>query len=123
MNITISFRQMDGSEVVRRHAREKIAKLQKFLRQAMTAHVTLYQEGKEYVADVQLSAGSTRIRGKERAEDMHASIDLVMDKLERQISSHKGATVARKRGGMKAGEFAEVAAKKAAARSDGNSSG
>jgi putative sigma-54 modulation protein len=109
MNITVSFRQMDGTEAVKRHAQDKIAKLQKFLRQAMKAQVTLSVEGKEHVADVSISAGSTRIRGTERSEDMYASIDLVVDKLERQIRSLKGATVSKKRGGMKAGEFATVA--------------
>ena len=41
MNITVSFRQMEGTEAVKRHAQDKIAKLQKFLRQAMKAQVTL----------------------------------------------------------------------------------
>lgn len=108
MNITVSFRQMDGTEAVKRHAHEKISKLQKFLRQAMTAQVTLSVEGKEHVADVAISAGSTRIRGTERSEDMYASIDVVVDKLERQIRSLKGASVSRKRGGMKASEFAST---------------
>ncbi|MBW2529402.1 MAG: ribosome-associated translation inhibitor RaiA [Deltaproteobacteria bacterium] len=110
MNITVSFRQMEGTEAVKRHAQDKIAKLQKFLRQAMKAQVTLSVEGKEHVADVSLSAGATRIRGSERSEDMYASIDLVVDKLESQLRSLKGASVARKRGGMKAGEFATAAA-------------
>ncbi len=41
MNITITFRHMVGTEAVKRHAHEKVAKLQKFLRQAMSAQVTL----------------------------------------------------------------------------------
>jgi putative sigma-54 modulation protein len=114
MNITISFRQMDGTEAVKEHAQEKIAKLQKFLRAAMKAQVTLSVEGNDHVADVQISAGSTRIRGSERTEDIYSSIDLVVDKLERQIRSVKGATAAKKRGGMKASEFATVAAEEAA---------
>ncbi len=36
MNITISFRDMVGTEAVKSHAHEKLAKLQKFLRTAMT---------------------------------------------------------------------------------------
>ena len=109
MNITISFRQMDGTEAVKQHAEEKIAKLQKFLRRAMKAQVTLSVEGNEHVADVQISAGATRIRGSERSADVYSSIDLVVDKLERQIRSLKGATEAKKRGGMKAAEFVSVA--------------
>ena len=35
MNITITFRHMDGTDAAKRFAQEKVAKLQKFLRQAM----------------------------------------------------------------------------------------
>lgn len=106
MNITTTFRQMEGTDAVKQYAEEKVAKLQKFLRQAMRAEVTLWVEGNEYVAEVRVSSGPTHLQGSERSEDMYASIDLVIDKLERQIRSHKGASIARKRNGMSAGEFA-----------------
>ncbi len=110
MNITVSFRQMSGTESVKKHVHEKVSKLQKFLRQAISAQVTLSREGKEHIVEVHLSAGSTHLRGSERGEDMHACVDMVVDKLERQIRSVKGATVSRKkRGGMSAGEFASSA--------------
>lgn len=119
MNITFSFRQMDGTEAIKQHAEEKIAKLQKFLRSAMKAQVTLSVEGNDHMADVQISAGSTRIRGSERSADIYSAIDLVIDKLERQIRSAKGAASSKKRGGMKAAEFAAVAAEAAAKSSRG----
>jgi putative sigma-54 modulation protein len=106
MNITTTFRQMEGTDAVKEYAEEKVAKLQKFLRQAMRAEVTLWVEGNEHVAEVRLSAGPTHLQGSERCDDMYASIDLVVDKLERQIRSHKGVIEARKRNGMRAGEFA-----------------
>ncbi len=97
---------MDGTDAVRNYAHDKIAKLQRFLRQALRADVTLSVEGNKHVADVRLKAGSTHLNGSERSDDMYASIDLVVDKLERQIRTVKGTNAARKRGGMKAGEFA-----------------
>ncbi len=106
MNITITFRHMVGTEAVKSYAYEKIAKLQKFLRQAMSAQVTLSVEGLEHVAEVRISAGSTHFHGSERSEDMYASIDMVHDKLERQIRANKGANVAKKHGAPNAGEFA-----------------
>jgi putative sigma-54 modulation protein len=114
MNITITFRHMVGTEAVKKYGYEKIAKLQKFLRQAMTAQVTLSVEGLEHVAEVRMSSGSTHFQGHERSEDMYASIDMVHDKLERQIRAAKGAIVAKKRGGTSAREFAEQTEKVAA---------
>ncbi len=106
MNITITFRHMEGTEAVKSHAYEKLAKLQKFLRVAMTAQVTLSVEGLDHVADVHLESGSAHFHATERSEDMYASIDMVHDKLERQIRAAKGATIAAKRGGTTAGQFA-----------------
>jgi putative sigma-54 modulation protein len=108
MNITITFRHMVGTDAVKNYAHEKVAKLQKFLRQPMAAQVTLSVESLEHIAEVRISAGSTHFHGSERSEDMYASIDMVHDKLERQIRSEKGATVAKKRGGTSAGEFAAM---------------
>jgi len=109
MNINITFRHMDGSEAVKNYAYEKIARLQKYLRQAMTAQVTLSEEGLDHVADVRIQSGSQTFHANERRqEDMNASIDLVLDKLERQIHSNKGANVAKKHGGMNAGQFAQI---------------
>jgi putative sigma-54 modulation protein len=106
MNITITFRHMEGSEPVKKHAHEKLAKLQKFLRTAMTGQVTLSVEGLEHVADVSITSGSAHFHATERSEDMYATIDLVHDKLERQIRAAKGATISKKRGATTAGQFA-----------------
>jgi putative sigma-54 modulation protein len=105
MNIAITFRHMDGTDAVKSYANEKVAKLQKFLRQAMTAQVTLSVEGLEHIAEVNISSGSSHFHAKERGSDMYASIDMVHDKLERQIRAAKGATVAKKKGGVSVREL------------------
>lgn len=116
MNITITFRHMVGTEAVKNFAYEKVAKLQKFLRQAMTAQVTLSVEGLEHIADVRISSGSSVFQATERTEDMYASINTVHDKLERQIRDGKGHIIARKRGGTSAGEYAAEVERETASR-------
>ena len=106
MNISITFRQMEGTEAMKHHATDKVSKLQKFLRQAMTAHVTLTVEGLEHIADVRIQSGSHTFHAAERRQDMYASLDMVIDKLERQIQHAKGVEVSKKHGGMSASEFA-----------------
>ena len=122
MNITITFRHMEGSEAVKKHTTEKVAKLQKFLRQAMTAQVTLSVDGLEHVADVRIQAGDAHFHAAERSEDMYASIDMVLDKLDRQINHQKGTKMAQKRGGTSAGEFAAEAEKVSTASARGSRS-
>ena len=104
MNITTTFRQMEGTDAVRNYAETKVRKLQKFLRQAIRADVTLSVEGNEHIADVHVKSGATHLHGSERSDDMYASIDLVVDKLEAQIRSINGARVTKKRQGVKPGE-------------------
>lgn len=87
MTITITFRHMNATEAVKSYAHEKIAKLQKFLRQAMSAQVTLSIEGLEHIADVGITSGDNHFQATERSNDIYASIDTVHDKLERQIRS------------------------------------
>lgn len=102
MNISTTFRQMEGTSAVKSYAESKVSKLQKFLRQMARADVTLSVDGKEHVAEVHLRSGPTHIHGSERSEDMYASIDLVVDKLESQIRSVNGVRVSRKRSGLRA---------------------
>jgi putative sigma-54 modulation protein len=79
--------------------RDKLAKLQKFLRQPMTAKVTLSIDRLKHIAETRISSGGAHLEAKEASEDMYASIDKVMAKLERQIRGSKGAAQAKRRGG------------------------
>ncbi len=99
MNITVTFRHVDASEAIRDRATEKLAKLQKFLRQPMTAKVTVSLDKLLHQVEARVSSGGERFEASEVTEDMYASIDKVLDKLERQIRGTKGAAQAKKRRG------------------------
>ncbi len=105
MNIAITFRHLEPSDAVKQYAHDKVAKLQKFLRQPMHAAVTLGLEKLDHVIEARVSAGSDHWQAREQSPDMYASIDKVIDKLERQIRASKDVEVSKKHGGPKAGEF------------------
>lgn len=98
MNISITFRHMAPSEAIKNYASDKLGKLQKFLRQPMTAKVTLSIDQLEQIAEARISSGGEHLEAKECGEDMYASIDKVMSKLERQIRAQKGAAQSKKKG-------------------------
>ena len=85
MNINITFRHVAPSDAIKRHASDKLGKLQKFLRRPMTAKVTLSIDRLKHIAEVRVSSGGEHLEAKESGEDMYVSIDRVMEKLERQI--------------------------------------
>jgi putative sigma-54 modulation protein len=90
MNISITFRHMDATEAVKGYATEKVARMQRFLRSPMKGQVTLIcQHDRLHKAEVDIQAGSARFHASETSPDMYASIDKVIDKLERQIGSAK----------------------------------
>jgi ribosome hibernation promoting factor len=112
MNITVTFRHVDASDAIRQRATEKIAKLQKFLRQPMTARVTVTLEKLLHLVEARISSGGERYEAHDATEDMYASIDKVLDKLERQIRGNKGVERGKKRRGgatLRRGPVAEMA--------------
>lgn len=90
MNISITFRQMDATDAVRGYATEKIAKLQKFLKQPLHGSVTVSCQKTIHMIEVDMHAGGEHYHAHESSEDMYASIDKVIDKLERQIRDGHG---------------------------------
>ncbi len=88
---------MEATDAIKTYATEKVAKVQKFLRQPMTAKVTLSVEKHEKSAEVRVSSGQEHHEARETNDDLYAAIDKVIDKLERQIDATKGAMDAKRR--------------------------
>jgi putative sigma-54 modulation protein len=97
MTITITFRHVEPSDLIKEYAAEKLTKLQRFLRQPMSARVTVSLEKLVHAVEVRLSSGSEHYEACGESEDMYASIDLVAHKLERQINGTKGHEQSRQR--------------------------
>jgi len=97
MNVSITFRHMDASEAIKKHAAAKLSKLQKFLRQPMTAKVTISVDKLKHVAEARISSGGAHLEAKESSDDMYTSIDRMIEKLDRQIRVTKGAAESRRR--------------------------
>jgi putative sigma-54 modulation protein len=105
MTISFTFRHMEPSDAIKSYAEGKILKLQRLLLHPMSARVTLAIEKQQHVAEVQLDSGPEHVEAKETCEELYASIDQVIDKLERQINATKGGKLARhRRASMRAGE-------------------
>jgi putative sigma-54 modulation protein len=116
MNVSITFRHMDASEAIKQHASEKLAKLQKFLRQPMTAKVTISLDKLKHVAEARISSGGAHLEAKESSDDMYTSIDRVIEKLDHQIRHNKGAAESRRRVGKTVVRGVEVPAPRKTAR-------
>ncbi len=104
MNIAITFRHMEATEAVKTYATEKVGKLQKFLKAPLKGQVTLSTQHKTHTAEVDVHSGPEHFHAHETSEDMYATIDKVLDKLERQIRTAKDVTTTKKKGADRASD-------------------
>ncbi len=104
MHITITGRHMPVSDSLRAYAEEKISKVAKIHdRDDMTVDVVLHVEKNPSnknrdVAEVTAHMKGIVVRAEEAAPEMYAAIDLVSEKLERQMRKYKTKLVDRRNG-------------------------
>ncbi|MCZ6551904.1 MAG: ribosome hibernation-promoting factor, HPF/YfiA family [Candidatus Methylomirabilales bacterium] len=90
MQIFLTGRNLEVTEALRRYAEEKVGKLQKYLDKITSAHIVLSLQKYRQIAEVTLRVRDLTIRGEESTADLYSSIDLVVEKLERQLQKYKG---------------------------------
>lgn len=96
MHIDITFKNMDPSEALKQYATKRLSKIGKYIDRPTEAHVVLSVEKIRHKAEVTLNADGVIINAVEITEDLYSAIDMVMDKLERQVKKHKGKLQERK---------------------------
>ena len=89
MQINYTFRNLDTSNAIKEYARDKVERVNKYLDRASEAHIVYTLERHHHVCDITIHAGQFSLRGREKSEDMYASVDLAMDKIERQLKRYK----------------------------------
>ena len=89
MKTSVTFRHMEPSEALKSYVQEKTARLTKYVDKPLESNVTLKVEKFRQIAEVVINANGIRIAGEESHEDMYAAVDLVMEKIERQIKKYK----------------------------------
>jgi len=94
MRITLTARNLEMTDALRRYAEEKVVRLQRFVDRITSAHVVLSIQKHRQIAEVTLHVRDLTIRGEESSHDLYCAIDLVADKLERQILRYKEKVVA-----------------------------
>lgn len=89
MQVSVTFRHLDASEALKKHAVNKVLHLKKYLDESAHAHVVLSTEKHGDRADVQVASHGMIMRGKEDSSDLYNSIDRAVEKLEKQIKRYK----------------------------------
>ena len=107
MNVTVKGRHMDITDALKSYAVEKVTKVGKYLPESSEAQITLAVEKFRHKAEVLIKTNGILIQASEESEEMYASIDKVMDKLNRQVKKYKERLKGHKGVGLEKGAPAE----------------
>ena len=78
------------TDAIRDYAETKLSKLEKYFAEDVTVHVTAkIYPNKQAKAEVTIPSKVVTLRAEETSDNWYASLDSVIDKLERQIRKHK----------------------------------
>ncbi len=108
MHVNITFKNMDATEPLKDYVTKRLSKMDKYIDRPTEASVVLSVEKIRHKAEVTINADRHKINAIEETEDMYSSIDLVMDKLERQIKKHKEKVQSHKGGPKSSAEPIEA---------------
>ena len=89
MRISITGKNIAVSDYLNDLVNKKVGKLERYFPQDADVFVTLSVEKNRHIVEVTIPYEGGVIRGEEITGDMYASIDNVLDKLEKQIIRHR----------------------------------
>ena len=98
MKVSIYAKNIELSQGLKEAVESKLSKLDKYFNQPVDARATLSVTKLNQIFEVTIPFGHVLLRAEEASDDMYKSIDLVQDKLERQIRRYK-TKIERKQGG------------------------
>ena len=89
MQINIDGHHVELTESMQDYIQTKMARIERHFDQVVDVHVVLSVEKLRQKAEATVHMAGNNIHATSEHEDMYAAIDLLLDKLDRQIKKHK----------------------------------
>lgn len=92
LNFNIRGENIEVTPAIREYVENKIEKIERYFSNGVNANANVnlkVYNDKQTKVEVTIPLKSVTLRAEERHIDMYAAIDLIVDKLERQIRKHK----------------------------------
>lgn len=89
MQIKVKTKHLELTDALKDYAQKKFSRIERYFDQVLSADVMLCTERNTHIAEVTVHVNGNVLRGEERTDNMYASIDKVLEKLERQIHKIK----------------------------------
>jgi len=109
MQINITARHLKLTDAIDSYVRKKISKAGKYFDgDDVWAHVILSVEKNRQITEVNFHVGKLTFRAKEQSPDLYASIDLTVDKLDKQLKKQKEISKIHRNVNLKAGKEKKI---------------
>lgn len=91
MKVIVKGKNLDVTPALRSYAEKKVAKFERYLQpeQPVSIEVMLRTQKEQHIAEFTLNINGLILRGVGKTEDMYASMDEAVDRIERQFSKYK----------------------------------
>ncbi len=89
MQTSVTFKNLDPSDHLKAYVSDKLNRFDKLLDNPAEADVTLLVEKHRHIAEINIIGDRLTINGTEETGDMYSAIDMVLDKLEKQLKRSK----------------------------------
>lgn len=89
MEVTLKGKSVQITDAIRDYAKKKLSKFDKYFDVTPEATVTCSVEKDRHTVEVTMLAGGLVLRAEEESPDLYASIDLVIDIIDKQIKKNK----------------------------------
>lgn len=89
MNIIIRGKHIEVTDALKDYVMKRVGRLDKYSDEFQDVMVTLLVERDRHRVEVTAPINGMILRGEEETADMYSSIDLVLEKLERQIDKYR----------------------------------
>ncbi len=90
MNVQVSGHHVEVTSAIREYVMSKLERIQRHFDQVIDINVVLSVQKLRQMAEISVHMPGKDIHVESDDEDLYAAIDLMMDKLDRQIIKHKG---------------------------------
>ena len=87
--VTVKGKHFQVTEGLREHAQQRLQKLETYFQNIREVSVVESVEGPQHRVEVTVQGDGLTLRGEERTNDMYASLDRVVDKLEQRLKKFK----------------------------------
>ena len=89
MKYNIRGNKIDVTQAINDYLESKLSKVDKYFDDDVEAKAIISAKGREQKVEVTIWSGKYNVRAEETNEDLYSAVDLVVDKLERQLKKYK----------------------------------